>query len=234
VNVLNRGEHIKDSPFVVMIDPERAEKTAQKARVMPADSEVDDIRVGEPFEFFVECELLIPNNLSFLASKPADIKVYDPELTLVDRVRRTPTSRQLANGVQQQKVSFVPYKAGKYVICAAEDKIAIDDTPFSASLTTCVVKCDNKVFQIEVSKAVDISKLHVYGPGVGANVYSTQTTSFAIDARDVGCKKIDVEIVDPSGQTIEAEIKQESGQPISVSYTPNRAGPYKVSLLFKH
>jgi hypothetical protein len=74
-----------------------------------------------------------------------------------------------------------------------------------------------------------LTKLHVYGPGVGSNVFTGQTTSFAVDARDVGCKKIDVEVVDPSGQVLDSEVSQEHGQPISVSYTPNRTGPHKVS-----
>lgn len=57
MNVLNRGEHIKDSPFVVMIDPENAlNRSASKARIVPSESSVDDLRVGEPFEFFVECK----------------------------------------------------------------------------------------------------------------------------------------------------------------------------------
>jgi hypothetical protein len=64
---------------------------------------------------------------------------------------------------------------------------------------------------------------------VGANVYAGQTTSFAVDARDVGCKKVDVEVLDPSGKPIDAEISQE--QPISVSYTPSKAGPHKVRCL---
>lgn len=75
-----------------------------------------------------------------------------------------------------------------------------------------------------------MAKLHVYGPGVGANVFSGQTTSFAIDARDVGCKKIDVDIVDPSGQLLDPEVSQESGQPISVSYTPSKTGPHKARI----
>lgn len=62
-------------------------------------------------------------------------------------------------------------------------------------------------------------------------MYSGQTTSFAIDARDVGCKKIDVEVLDPSGQPVTSEITQESGQPISVSYTPSRSGPHKVNII---
>jgi hypothetical protein len=55
---LNQGEHIKDSPFVVMIDPENAEKSSRKARVIPAENNAEDIRVGEPFSFFVECKLI--------------------------------------------------------------------------------------------------------------------------------------------------------------------------------
>ncbi|KAI6171470.1 hypothetical protein M3Y97_01048000 [Aphelenchoides bicaudatus] len=202
VNVLNKGEHIKDSPFVIMIDPESTNKSQPKARIVTSESNSNDLRVGEPFDFFVE------------SSKTPDIKVYDPDLSLVDRIRKTPTSKQSPDGLNRQKVSFVPHKPGKYVICAAEDKVAIDDTPFS----------------IEVSKAVDLAKLHVYGPGVGANVFSGQTTSFAIDARDVGCKKIDVDIVDPSGQLLDPEVSQESGQPISVSYTPNKTGPHKAKI----
>jgi hypothetical protein len=68
------------------------------------------------------------------ASKSPEIKVYDPDLALVDRVRKSPTSRQSPSGAQQQKISFVPYKPGKYVICAVEDKVAVDDTPFSVRL----------------------------------------------------------------------------------------------------
>lgn len=56
VNVLNKGEHIKDSPFVVMIDPERTDKSGRRARIIPSDSNASDLRVGEPFEFFVECK----------------------------------------------------------------------------------------------------------------------------------------------------------------------------------
>jgi hypothetical protein len=75
-----------------------------------------------------------------------------------------------------------------------------------------------------------LTKLHVYGPGVGSNVFVGQNTSFAIDARDVGCKKVDVEVLDPSGQSVSAEISQESGQPINVSYIPNRSGPHKAKI----
>lgn len=73
-----------------------------------------------------------------------------------------------------------------------------------------------------------MTKLHVYGPGVGANVFVGQNTSFAIDARDVGCKKVDVIVSDSSGQPLASEISQENGQPISVSYVPTRSGPHKV------
>ncbi|KAI6216017.1 Filamin-C [Aphelenchoides besseyi] len=200
VNVLNRGEHIKDSPFVIMIDPEKTTKSGSNARVMPANNDVDP-RVGEKFEFFIE------------SSKSPEVKIYDPDLNVVDNVRRTTDSSAHSNsGLPSQRVSFVPHKSGKYVISVAEDKIAIDETPFS----------------IEVSKPLDLSKLHVYGPGVGANVYATQTTSFAVDARDVGCKKIDVEVLEPNGASVVADISQENNQPISVSYTPKRSGPHKV------
>jgi hypothetical protein len=57
VNVLNKGEHIKDSPFVVMIDPEKVDKSRSKARIVSSETTTDDLRVGEPFEFFIECKL---------------------------------------------------------------------------------------------------------------------------------------------------------------------------------
>lgn len=55
--MLNKGEHIKGSPFVVMIDPERkGERGGPKGRIIPSDASTDALRVGEPFQFFVECE----------------------------------------------------------------------------------------------------------------------------------------------------------------------------------
>lgn len=69
--------------------------------------------------------------LQILASKSPEIKIYDPDLAPVDKFRKSPTSRQGADGARQERVSFVPHKPGKYVICAVEDRVAIDDTPFS-------------------------------------------------------------------------------------------------------
>jgi hypothetical protein len=50
------------------------------------------------------------------------------------------TSKQLSGGLGQQKITFVPHKAGKYVICASENKVAIDDTPFSVGFDSITFK----------------------------------------------------------------------------------------------
>lgn len=114
--------------------------------------------------------------------------MYDPDLSIVDNVRMTPTTSP-PDGLH--KVSFIPHRPGKYVICAAEDKVSIDDTPFSVCLNV-VSLIPLNLLKIEVLKAVDLNKLHVYGPGVGSNVFSGQTTSFAIDARGMHITKLDL------------------------------------------
>ncbi|CAD5218153.1 unnamed protein product [Bursaphelenchus okinawaensis] len=108
VNVMKNGQHIKDSPFVVMIDPE-GEKQVNKPKLLPlSDTEV---KVGKKFEFTVESQ-----------STP-EVKVYDPNFNPV-------TVKSADSGNQSlHTYEFIPRSQGKYVICTSVDKVAVDGTP---------------------------------------------------------------------------------------------------------
>ncbi|CAD5224207.1 unnamed protein product [Bursaphelenchus xylophilus] len=110
VNVMKNGEHIKDSPFVVMIEPELEKKSVSKPKLLPFKEE--EIKIGEKFEFSVESD------------KIPDIKVYDNQF---NKVLVKPVDSDSSK--RHHTFQFTPRSLGKFVICPSVDGIAIDETP---------------------------------------------------------------------------------------------------------
>lgn len=83
-----------------------------------------------------------------------------------------------------------------------------------------------------MSRALDFTKLHVYGPGVGSMVLVGRPTSFAVDASDVGCRSLDVDIVGPDGSIVASDIVDDptGTKPPAVNYTPLLCGPHKAKI----
>lgn len=126
MNVLNNGSHIKESPFVVMIDPAEEGKHTRPLSVNDLDGS-KKARKGEPFEFSVHKDpgRILSAGMTTITASDApepEVVIYDPDLKKVDH-------RTQGAGLSRQ-YSFTPEKTGKHIVTIAEDKVAVKGSPF--------------------------------------------------------------------------------------------------------
>lgn len=154
--------------------------------------------------------------------------IYDPDLNKVHHA---------AHAVGPlHKYSFVPEKTGKHVVFVAHDKVAVNGSPFPVSKSFSPIlnffRNTRRIYsalQVHVEKALDVSKLRVYGPGVGSNVVVGQTTSFSVDARQVGSDDVEISLTDPTDHPVDLQVTGDPSAGVrTFSYTPKKEGAHKV------
>ncbi|KAI1724910.1 filamin repeat domain-containing protein [Ditylenchus destructor] len=213
VNVLNDGHHIKDSPFVVMVESDEDDHSDSQISTRPQSpvqiraSGLEDWNksyVGDPFKF----TLSKPTN-STGQHPELDVIVYDPDLRKVDGVKKYSTSAAY-------NFQFTPEKVGKHIVSVAtKDGIAVDGWPIP----------------VMVRPALDLSKLRVFGPGVGTDVLQNQGTSFTVDARTVGSDDVEVAGRDPEGLPFHMDLIGTEPGLFTAHYTAAKSGDHRIKVL---
>lgn len=79
-----------------------------------------------------------------------------------------------------------------------------------------------------VRPALDLSKLRVFGPGVGTDVLQNQGTSFTVDARTVGSDDVEVTGRDPEGLPFHMDVIGTEPGLFTAHYTAAKSGDHRV------
>lgn len=145
VNVLAGGEHITESPFVLMVDPEKPGFHPSAAQLTGLEPDMD-YAPDEPVSFRIDTRntggksLLVVGNVhcgSMLPFPAMDevplVEVLDSGLCL-EPVR----SSQINPGIYGY--SFVPKSSGKHHICASLAGVAVPGSPFMVRLSAVEVE----------------------------------------------------------------------------------------------
>ncbi|KAK6750425.1 hypothetical protein RB195_002418 [Necator americanus] len=202
VNVLAGGEHISESPFVLMVDPPKPGFQPSAARLTGVEPELQFVP-GEPVPFRIDTR-----HTGVVDDAPR-VEVLDKDLTLL------PTSgSQINPGIYGY--SFTPKKSGKYHICASLNGVAIPGSPFP----------------VNVHEPIDLSKLKIFGPGVDGPVKCQEPTHFTIDAKQAGPGAVEVSLADRKGQTVAIDVLDNNDGSFTVKYTAPRPGAYQLNVVF--
>lgn len=137
MNVLAGGEHIAESPFVLMVDPSKPGFHPSAARLTGLEPEMQFVP-GEPVPFRIDtrdtggwsCVVFIVSFFALVIScdftvvdDAPRVEVLDKDLTLLPI-----NGSQINPGIYGY--SFTPKKSGKYHICASLNGVAIPGSPY--------------------------------------------------------------------------------------------------------
>ncbi|VDM28264.1 unnamed protein product [Toxocara canis] len=205
VNVLSRSEHIKDSPFVLMVDPANDHLRPSAVRVLGI----------EPDAIFSKGDRAIFQIDTSDAGEGAlpRVKLLDSQYAEVP-VSLTKKTNDL------YECSFQPISTGRHYINVSAGGVAVPGSPFMV------------MFFVKVREAVDASQVRVYGPGVGPDVRSQQPTHFIIDAKGAGPGEVEVALSDREGSAVDLDVLDNNDGSFTVRYTAPRPGAYQVTSLF--
>ncbi|XP_026182186.1 filamin-A-like isoform X12 [Mastacembelus armatus] len=121
------------------------------------------------------------------------------------------------NGDGTHTVNYTPASDGPYTVCV---KYADQEVPRSP-------------FKIKTLPAHDASKVRASGPGLNASgVPASLPVEFTIDARDAGEGLLTVQILDPEGKPKKANIRDNRDGTYTVSYVPDMAGRYTITIKY--
>ncbi|KAK5982101.1 hypothetical protein GCK32_020904, partial [Trichostrongylus colubriformis] len=116
VNVLAGGEHIAESPFVLMVEPALAGFHPSATQLTCLDQETD-FSPGKPVSFRIDTRHSGASNVAPV------VEVLDKDLYPIPL-----TGSQIDSGIYGY--SFVPKSAGKHHINASLNGVAIPGSPF--------------------------------------------------------------------------------------------------------
>ncbi|KHJ91925.1 Filamin/ABP280 repeat protein [Oesophagostomum dentatum] len=249
VNVLAGGEHITESPFVLMVDPSKPGFQPSAALLTGLEPEMRFVP-GEPVPFQIDTR-----NTGVVDEAPR-VEVLDKDLALLPI-----SGSQINPGLYGY--SFTPKRSGKYHICASLNGVAIPGSPFPVALadrTGKAVAIDvldnndgsftvkytaprpgayqlNVVFagaqvppiEINVEPQVDTSGIRVTGL---ENAIVTVNCEQEVHVFTPDGDNTRIVITSPSGSIVEAVIEStETG--FRVCFTPSEIGDYSISVTYR-
>ncbi|EYB84224.1 hypothetical protein Y032_0321g2425 [Ancylostoma ceylanicum] len=202
VNVLAGGDHIAESPFVLMVDPSKPGFHPSAARLTGLEPEMQFVP-GEPVPFRIDTR-----DTGVVDDAPR-VEVLDKDLALLPI-----NGSQINPGIYGY--SFTPKKSGKYHICASLNGVAIPGSPFP----------------VNIREPIDLSKLRIFGPGVDGPVKCQEPTHFTIDAKQAGPGAVEVALADRSGKAVAIDVLDNNDGSFTVKYTAPRPGAYQLNVVF--
>ncbi|GMR46035.1 hypothetical protein PMAYCL1PPCAC_16230 [Pristionchus mayeri] len=211
VSILAGEEHIKDSPFVLLVEPADAHLRPSAVRVSGLDRGV--YVLGHPIEFEIDTThagdtLMIPS-----------VSVLDRELLPVETTvtQLIPSHTGPAQSPSSASGLFscvtVPTHAGQHYINVAVKGVSVPGSPFPVTV-------------------VDPSLLRIYGPGVDGPVVSNEPTHFTVDAKQAGPGTLELALNDGDGRAVDIDVLKNADGSFTVKYTAPRPGPYQLKVVF--
>ncbi|PAV82322.1 hypothetical protein WR25_16759 [Diploscapter pachys] len=204
VNLLSRGEHIKDSPFVAQVVDAEEGFHPSAGRVSGPAKPI--YTVGEPVPFKID------NRLVGGKKKPS-VTVLDANLNNVP-------VKMSESGPGTYNCEFTPTQPGKYNVDIALAGVALPGTPLSIPVRHPVDLSKLKIFGPGIEGPV-ISRV------------PTQFTIDAKEAggsRDV--KDVQVVMADRQGNSVDIDVLDNNDGSFTVKYTAPNAGAYQVNVVF--
>ncbi|WKY06847.1 hypothetical protein Q1695_006771 [Nippostrongylus brasiliensis] len=202
VNVLAGGEHIAESPFVLMVDNPLYGFHPTAAQLTGLEPQMDYIP-GEPVNFRIDTR-----RTGDIGAVPS-VEVLDQDLSSVPV-----NALQVNPGIYGY--SFVPKRGGKHHVSATLNGVAVPGAPYTVNLR----------------EPVDVSKLRIFGPGVDGPVKSKEPTHFTIDAKQAGPGAVEVALVDKSGRAVAIDVLDNNDGSFTVKYTAPKPGAYQLNVVF--
>ncbi|GMT21276.1 hypothetical protein PFISCL1PPCAC_12573 [Pristionchus fissidentatus] len=212
VSILAADEHIKDSPFVLLVDPADERLRPSAVRVSGIDERGIYV-LGHPIEFEIDTThagdtLLIPS-VSVL-----DGRLLPVETTVTQLVPSTTTSAQSPSSSSGLfSCVSLPTHAGQHYINVAVKGVSVPGSPFPVTV-------------------VDPSKLRIYGPGVDGPVVTNEPTHFTVDAKQAGPGSLELTLNDGDGRAVDIDVLENNDGSFTVKYTAPRPGPYQLKVVF--
>lgn len=89
--------------------------------------------------------------------------------------------------------------------------------------------------QATVQKVIDMSKIRMYGAGIGPDIHANQLVSFTIDSKNVGnMKKIHSQLNHQNGTSVNVALVDNGDETLTASYIAPEPGLYEVVFIVQN
>jgi len=200
--IMNRGRDVEGSPFAweVGSQPEQGSETKKKVGSQASPKVSYDVAYNIP-------GLKLPDDLQYIKTKLTTPSGSEEHTDL----KAGPSNTVV--------VSFLPKKAGKYLIHIQKKGKDVGDSPYSVNVPPEGV----------AAMAPDVSKVKCTGSGLH-NARANRKATFLVDTRDAGSGGLNVDVDGPS-KVVPNAVDNEDGT-FSIDFTPTKPGQYLIKVMY--